>query len=234
VSLRRIADVGPDRRDIHDAFTTTDERTPYPALWGHQTDHVQTMAQSPNQFLSARVRAARGRNLRDANLMWSRSGRLVIAERLWLTTTRLVSLRMTKRVLSNTWWPVALSDNEIESAVLEKVMVLWFNSSLGLLTMIAARVDTRGAWVEVKKPVLEELQVLDPRALSSSSRSKLCEEYDELCHCVVGPLPAIATDPVRARIDAAIARALNLHDNLEEYRVLLGAEPLLSGHIPGE
>lgn len=157
--LKAIADIGPDRRDIHDGFKPTHQETEYPAFWGHDTTTVQQIAQRPNMHLMALAHAKRGRNLRDAHLLWTRSGRLLVAERLRLTTARLVAIRISEKVLSNTWWPVACD------AGMDKSLALWLNSTLGLLSLIASRVDTEGAWVELKKPILQELLVIDPREL---------------------------------------------------------------------
>jgi len=224
--LKAIADIGPDRRDIHDGFNPTDQTTEYPAVWGHDTTTVQCLAQRPNKYLMALARAKRGRNLRDAHLLWSRSGRLLVAERLWLTTTRLVAIRTSEKVLSNTWWPVATD-------ALDKVLALWFNCSLGLLSLIAARVDTRGAWIDLKKPILEELPVLDASKLSKDSHRKLSEAYDDLAKLEIQALPQIVDDVVRARIDKAVADALGLKDDLSLLRMLLGAEPIISMRLPG-
>src|SRR2546430_12990399 len=90
--------------------------------------------------------------------LWHLKARLLVAERLWLTTTRLVAIRTSEKVLSNTWWPIATD----YGGTLDKILALWFNSSLGLLSLIASRVDTRGAWIDLKKPILEELAVDDP------------------------------------------------------------------------
>ncbi len=232
VRLKEFADVGPDRRDIHDAFRVTQQETEYPALWGHDTNSVQTLGQHTNRYLIALARAKKGRHLRDANLLWSRAGRLLLAERLRLNTTKLVAIRMEKKVLSNTWWPVATYAEGVSDAALDKIAALWFNSSLGLLTIMAARVDTEGPWVELKKPVLEELVVLDPRVLSESRRTQLCRAFDDLQKLELLSLPHIAVDEIRARIDLAIANALQVSDDFSTYRRLLAAEPLLSGHAP--
>jgi hypothetical protein len=229
--FKDFADIGPDRRDIHDGFRVTDQKTEYPVFWGHDTTSVQVLGQRPNRYLMALAKAKKGRNLRDAQLLWSRSGRLLLAERLWLTTTRLVAIRMRENVLSNTWWPIATHAKDIQGAILDKIMALWFNSSLGLLTLIAARVDTRGAWVELKKPSVEAMLVLDPRKLSSAIRSRLCKVYDELVKDEVQSLPNIGIDTVRAKIDAAIAEALNIKDDFSTYRKMLATEPILAGRI---
>jgi hypothetical protein len=224
--LKAIADIGPDRRDIHDGFKPTDQETEYPAFWGHDTTSVQSIAQKPNKHLMALAHAKKGRNLRDAHLLWTRSGRLLISERLRLTTARLVAVRSSEKVLSNTWWPV------VADAGMDKILALWLNSSLGVLSLIAARVDTEGAWVELKKPILEELLVIDPRELSADTKKKLVAAYDELAKAEIQALPHIAKDEVRGKIDKAVADALGIHDDLSMLRKLLGNEPIISMSLP--
>jgi hypothetical protein len=116
----------------------------------------------------------------------------------------------------------------------EKIQSLWFNSTLGILSLIAARVDTRGAWVELKKPVLEELLVLDPREIGKKAQARLCETYDETSEMQVQPLPVIDKDPVHSRIDGAFSSALGIADDLARLRDMLAREPIVSMHLPTE
>jgi hypothetical protein len=224
--LGDFAAVGPDRRDIHDGFTPTETATAYPAVWGHNAAEVRTLAQQPNRFLAARARAAAGRNLRDANTLWARSGRLLVAERLRLNTIHTVAIRVGRYVLSNTWWPVRFDIDGVPSEQAEKVMALWFNSTLGILSVIAARVDTEGAWVDIKKPILEELMVLDPRALNERQRRALVSVYDEAHRTELLPLTELAHDPGRIAIDEALMTALGLDADLTVLRELLAEEPI--------
>src|SRR5579872_268149 len=66
--LKSIADIGPDRRDIHHGFRATDDETEYPAYWGRDTESSQGLSQQPNKYLMALPRAKKGRNLRDPHL----------------------------------------------------------------------------------------------------------------------------------------------------------------------
>jgi hypothetical protein len=228
VPLLKLGSLGPDRRDIHDGFQEDSTSTAYRAFWGHDTSVVQAMAQSPNTGLSPLAAALPGRNLRDPILLWKRSGRVLIAERLWLITTRVVSIRMNEQVLSNTWWTLKVYDtDEIAAEDIEKVLTLWLNSTLGLLSLIAARVDTRAAWVELKKPILKEVVVLNPIALSSSQRQKLIQTYDELSSQTLARLPDVNQDIVRRKIDKAIMETLKVDDDLTTLRRMLGEEPIL-------
>jgi hypothetical protein len=230
VPLGHLGHIGPDRRDIHDAFKITTTHTPYAAFWGHRTGNIQTIAQRHNRFLAARTRAARGRNLRDADLLWSRSGRLLVAERLRLNTARLMSVHVDRRVLSNTWWPVAVQgEGNVSADEMAKMLALWLNSSLGILSMIAARVDTEGAWVDLKKPILTNLPVLNPSGLTTHRRDILLQGYAGLAHSALKPLTHMQTDPVRARIDEIVLQAIGVTSTLAPLRELIEAEPLFAG-----
>ena len=232
--LKAIADLGPDRRDIHDGFKATDDETEYPAYWGHDTEEARGIAQQPNKYLMALSRAKKGRNLRDAHLLWSRSGGLLVAERLWLLTTRVFAVKFDERVLSNTWWPVAVHADDARKEIWEKVLALWFNSTLGIISLIAARVDTRGAWVELKKPIMEEIAVPDPRKLDKKVLTQIVSAYDEIAGLQVQALPSIADDPVHIKIDAAVASAFEIGDDFARLREMLAREPIVSMHLPSE
>lgn len=234
IRFKSIADIGPDRRDIHDGFKVTDQETEYPAFWGHDTESAQAISQGPNKYLMALSHAKKGRNLRDAHLLWSRSGGLLVAERLWLLTTRVFAVKSSERVLSNTWWPVAVHAEGSELETWEKILSLWFNSTLGIMSLIAARVDTRGAWVELKKPILEEMGVLNPKELKRPQRTQLCGVYDEVSKLQIQPFPTIDSDAVHSRIDAVLTTALGISDDLARLRKMLAREPIVSMRLPSE
>lgn len=223
-----LGEVGPDRRDIHDGFKLSSRRTAYAAFWGHDTERIRLMSQEPNQYLSALPGSRPGRPQRDANLLWGRAGRLLVAERLRLNTARIVAARCSEKGLSNTWWPVAVSANgSITAETIEKILVMWLNSSFGLISLIAARVDTEGAWVEVKKPILEALLVLDPTELGEDERQKLIDGYDRLARTELRQIPDVAVDDGRREIDSLFADALGVSSSLDPLRMLLAQEPLI-------
>ena len=104
--------------------------------------------------------------------------------------------------------------------------MLWLNSTLALITLFATRDETRGAWVDFKKPSLGTMPVLDISALSSDQIAILATAYDRICNSELKPLPQMASDDVRAQIDSAIAKALNLPD-FSILRTMLGREPVV-------
>jgi len=228
--LGQLGELGPDRRDIHDGFKLSASKSAYPALWGHNTESVQQIEQTPNRFLSALTKAKKGRHLRDPKLLWSRAGRLLIAERLWLDTIRTLAVRLNDPVLSNTWWPVAVSDSKkIAAEDAEKILAIWLNSTFGVISLIAARVDTRGPWIELKKPLLESIPVLEPAGLGKKQLKTLVDAYNDLADKDLSSLPEIDNDSVRADIDAAIMQAFGFSVSSKILRELMAEEPLVVG-----
>ncbi len=223
--LGKLGTLGPDRRDIHDGFRLArgKVRTAYPAFWGHDASTMTTMAQSPNHYLTPLHRAKEGRPLRQANVLWPRAGRVLLAERLRLNTQRLAGVRLDNKVLSNVWWPLSLADDDEQK---EKALALWLNSTLGLIILLAHREETEGAWVDFKKPVLSMMPVLDINGLAPAQMGSLADAYDRLCEQPLLPFPRMAEDPTRRAIDEAIASALGLAD-FSILRELLAQEPVV-------
>jgi hypothetical protein len=158
-------------------------------------------------------------------LLWSRAGKVLIADRMWLNTQRLTAVLLPEPVLSNVWWPLKLRDGLDDRHA--KVLTLWLNSTLGLLLLLANRVETRGAWVQFKKETLHNLPVLDVRKLKAGQLKRLTDAFDRLAKVPLRPLPQMAEDEGRAAIDDAIRRALNLGD-LTKLRHALAREPVIT------
>jgi hypothetical protein len=179
--LRKLGMIGPDPRDVYDGFSLAEgERTTYPALWGHNPDQVTSLRAEPNMYLRPRAEALEGRPLRDYTLLWPRAGRLLVAQRIRLNTKRVVAVRIDQKVLSDVWWPIDLKDSVQHQSEVEKCLVLWLNSSLGLFLLLGLREETEGAWVQYKKPMWEEMPVLDATALGQTAREKLVTAYNRL------------------------------------------------------
>ena len=223
--LDALGGLGYDRRDIHDAFEISiDDWSPYPAFWGHESEKVRTIAQSPNANLLARTEAAKGRNLKSARDVWSKAGRILLVERLRTNTHRVIAVGFERDVLGNTWWAFRTNDLTPQQ---EKALLLWLNSSLSLLLFFGRRVITEGAWMQMKKPAWASMPILDVRSLTSEQLSTLAENYAALSKEGLAPLAQLKTDSVRCRIDDAISSSLNL-PNLAFVRELLEREPGLS------
>lgn len=239
--LGQVADVGPDRRDVTDAFKLSRTRTQYPAFWGHETDAVRSIQQSATAYLVPRTVPAKNRKrVVPVSRVWPGGAGLLVAERLRLNKTRTVAVRLAKPSLGNVWWPVRIKKGiGVSTPDAEKILSLWLNSSLGLLLMLQRREDTEGSWVALKKPQLADLPVIDIAKLTPVQRRKLLEAYDEFAAADLLPIGELATDPVRTGIDSVFAEVLDLPD-IAQLRELVAEEPVLSGsplgrkpsHIP--
>lgn len=223
-NLSTLGDVGPDRRDIHDGFSITSSRTAYPAFWGHNSETVQSISQQPNQFLSPLSQAHTGRNLRDPHLLWSRSGKLLIAERIRVNNVKILSTYLNESVLSNTWWPVKTNSDDDG-----KLIALWLNSTFGILSMISARVETEGSWIEIKKPMLSSFQVPNTELLNTNYKERMLQHWNEISSLNFKKLAEITSDDSRKALDRIILEGLGLNTDLEILRQLLFDEPLLKG-----
>jgi hypothetical protein len=223
--LDTLGGLGYDRRDIHDAFkVSTEDWSPYPAFWSHESEKVRTIAQSPTANLLARTEPAKGRRLKSAMDVWSKAGRILLVERLRTNTHRVIAVGFEKEVLGNTWWAFKPQDLTQQQ---EKVLLLWLNSSLSLLLFFGRRVITQGAWMQMKKPAWASMPILDVRALSSKKLATLEAHYDSLSREALQPLAQLKTDIIRCKIDAAISGALSIPDFVF-IRELLEREPGLS------
>ena len=220
--LTDLGQVGPDRRDLWDGFQATDIVTAYPMVENHDTEIVRSIATEPGKYLSPLVEPRPGRRLKSTSQLWQRAGQLLIAERLWLNTTRVIAMHTGRPVLSNVWWPV-----RTESREWEKALALWLNGSLGLLTLLAHRTSTRGSWVALKKADLEELPVPDVRALPAGQLQALSGLFDELAEMEFERLPAMAECPARRALDDGLSRILGL-PGLSALRRMLATEPVVS------
>ena len=220
--LDELGQVGPDRRRLVDGFDRTSSVTAYPLVAGHDTEQRKSLMCSPDAYLSPLTKPRGGQRPGYGDHLWQQSSHLLIAERLWLETTRVVAMWSEDRVLSNVWWPIRVEDHATETA-----LAVWMNSSLGLLTILAQRTSTRGGWVAMKKADLEVLPVLDTRSLSSGQLRGLSDLFDDMAEAEFDRLPRMACCPARRALDEGISRILGLPD-LGTLRALLASEPVVS------
>ena len=221
--LDSLGALGPDRKRIHEGFkVTSDDWTPYPAFWGHESASVRTITQQPNARLSVWLESPRGPDYGPH--LWERAGNILLVERLRTNTHRVIAIGFEKEVLGNTWW--ALKPHRLNTQQ-QKALLLWLNSSLALLLVFGRRVITQGAWMQLKQPAWQSMPVLDVRSLSAKHLREFETAYDSFGAQELQPLAQLAKDAIRCSIDAAISRVLSLPDLLS-LRELLEREPGLS------
>jgi hypothetical protein len=224
--LGLIGELGPDRRDIYDGFDRTSHKTSCPALWGHDSGTVTRLAMEPNTYLRPLDKPRKGRPLRDVEMLLPRAGRVMIAERMRLNTQRLSAVWLPEYALSNVWWPFRLREEDQRA---EKALVLWLNSTLGIVNTLSYRVPTEGPWVDFKKPSLHQMPVLAVDDLPDRKLELASRVFDGISGNSLLPMSAYLEDDVRKEIDRAIAQLLDLAVDLDGLQQLLGREPVISG-----
>ncbi len=189
---------------------------------GHKTESRKGLIAEVNKHLAPLVEARPRRRLKSAGQLWQRAGRLLIAERLRLDTTRTVSMCASEPVLSNVWYTVKTDGRD-----LDKALAIWLNGSLGILTRLAIRTSTEGSWGALKKGELEKLPVLDVRAITPEQRRALSDLFDELSGMEFRRLPDMGECPARRALDDGLSGILGLPD-LYILRRMLAVEPAVS------
>jgi hypothetical protein len=222
--LGQLGDLGPDRKRIHEGFTVSEtDWSPYPSFWNHDSKTVKSIRQQPNSWLTPWADSPRGPDY-GPRLLWPRSGRIFLVERVRTTTHRMLAIGFDVAALGNTWWAFK-SDLSSEQ---EKALLLWLNSTPSILMMLARRVTTEGAWMQVKQPQWAAMPVLDVRNLPAETLTRLAGDYDALCSKELLALAKLDVDPIRGGIDDALSAALGLPD-MKPLRQLLTREPGLTG-----
>jgi hypothetical protein len=110
---------------------------------------------------------------------------------------------------------------------MERRLSLWFNSTLGLFSMLMQRQETQGAWVKFPKAWYGELQVLDLDSLNDKQLSILDNLWTQVQNSDLSPFPEISRDIVRKNIDDAFSQILGI-PSLDELRNMLSREPMIA------
>lgn len=238
--LDEIGALGPDARDVSDAFDLSSAATQYTAYYGNPASQVRKIAQSPNRYLVPLAAPRRERTmvrpLRRWQVIWPRAGPLLIARRSRLNTKYVASVLLEQPVLADVWWPFSIRrvhtlerQDQIPSEIdwrSYKALALWLNSTLGLLILLTHRVDTEGAWVQFKKPLLARMPVLDVLNITDIQLDALANGYDNLCQQELRPFQNMDQDPVRSEVDRVIGSTCGLPD-VTPVRNMLAREPIV-------
>jgi len=180
----------------------------YPAIWHHNARSIVKMAGEPNARLTAKV----GRE-DETHAIWSHAGRVHVASYLRLNTQRIAAVWSEKTMLGvNSWNTIRLNSEsksiDIETA--EKALVLWLNSTLGHLLLVAHASRPYPGRVIVPIQVLRELPALDVRALDSAACKVVNRVWQETANRPLWSFAHESNDRIRQHIDRGMLEILNL------------------------
>jgi len=216
--LARLNDIlstlGIDAHQFHDHFSRVSVRTPYPIVYGGEEDVRLRMAVRPNAFASPRTGRADEIYRRHA-------ARILVPDRIWWDTAHVVALYSEEPVISNIFYAVNIKVDDSIRTLAEKALVLWLNTTWGILIVLFNRQETRGRWTRLKMAQWRLLPVLDVTRLKPNTLERLASVFDKYCEKTPARIPQQFNpknpDPVRLGIDMDFLKALDT--GLDEARV---------------
>jgi type I restriction-modification system DNA methylase subunit len=214
---------GVDIKQIKDSFDFTDCRTGYPVLLGQQSSMNKVIMN--DSFISYGIPKVKKA---DATYASSKSS-LVLSERPHLGNDCLIMYRLNKEVLATAFWEIQFKEESID-----KLMLLWFNSTFGLLLYLSASTSSMAGIFKTKKKQLETMKTIDPIKFHND----ISKEIDMLYELIKDEefrkfedefKLALTGKGVRYKIDQFFIKKLNIKLDMEHYYSLLKDEPSISG-----
>lgn len=223
--LGELAHLGPAhvRNDLCNPIRDPSQG-PYRVLWRHQTGKMQTMWAR----WEAEVAAKPGRDRKAKTTLLPQASRLLIANKLQTTATRVTSVLLDEPALGSQWTPISPTANGVQrlSLKIQKAWCVWLNSTLGVLGFLHRR-GRKLTYADFMPNKLRSMPCPDP---STSDISLLAATYDELRLTPLLPWKRMTECPVRTRLDNAVADAIGMdRHEVAIVRAKIAQEPTVSG-----
>ena len=142
---------------------------------------------------------------------------LLVPDRIWFDTAHVTSVCTTQPVLSNIFYAVKLK--EASDVKRLKALCAWLNSTWGIMTILACRQETRGAWISLKMSHWRLLPVIDVTALPNESIEALSRVFDDFKHAELKRLPEQYSSRQEERLNLDVKVLKALEPNLSEREV---------------
>jgi hypothetical protein len=210
-----LLSISIDRHQFHDNFSSVSTATPYPIVYGGEEKVRKRMLIKPNAYAHPKTDRAR-------DIFRDHCGKVLVPDRIRWNTAHIIALYSTEPVLSNIFYAVRLrvADKVRESA--EKSLVLWFNTTWGLLTVLINRQETWGAWSGLKMSQWRLQPVLDVANLDHERLKRLAEVFDNYAGKFPRRIPdqfdPKNPDEVRLGIDIGFLKAFDPNIDEKEAR----------------
>ena len=248
-TVAKIGEIGPYHADISGNTSTggirgpldispiTQNRVPtYPVLWSHDAERERTMSFEGDCEGLPRQGSRSGEqaivDLKVASI-WDTASHCHF-NRDFQFNSQSTGMQFTPRktIGGRAWLSIRLS-----SVDQEKALVLWANTSLGLLLHWWHANKQQSGRGSIGKSMLQTLPILDVTALEPKLLAEAVKLFDAMSGQPLSPLHELDSDPVRKALDEAFARnVLNLPESilasggpLELLRAKLSQEPSIRG-----
>ena len=212
---------GQPRGPLDICAKTKEEQATFPVLWKHVAKRETTLIVEPEAKGIPRT----GCQDRAAELWKQTATRLHFNQDFRLNSQPLAACYTQKPSIGGSAWPNFRTDRKSW----EKPIVLWANTTLGLISFWWMGTRQQLGRARVKVSALPELTVLDPRALSRGQIAKAGRLFGEFQGRELLPANEAYRDDARKELDRAV-----LVDLLGLPRTVLGDLELLREQWCGE
>ena len=152
------AAVGPDIAQVKRAFAPAAAAAGFPLVLGHQGD-MTTIELRAEKLAHGVPKAANARLLHRRH-----AACLLVAERPHLGSEALLAMRAPRKVLATAFWEIRPREVRWEAPIL-----LWLNSTYGVLAYLANATSSMGDIVKMKKDQLADMPALDPASVDAAA-----------------------------------------------------------------
>lgn len=253
-SVASIATIGPYHADINgDSLKSDGTKTirgpfniiavppggvpTYPVLWSHDAEREATLVFEGD--MQAQPKKAKNQDEREAidlkgAAVWASASHCHFNQNFQFNSQpTAIQFTPRKTIGGRAWTSVSLSSEEQE-----KALVLWGNTSLGLLVHWWIANKQQSGRGNITPNVLATLPILDMTSLSEKRLKAAVKIFDDMCHKRLLPIHEIDRDPTRKELDQKFGReVLGLPQSLlasggpvDALRMKLAQEPSIRGN----
>ena len=234
-AMGEVCSVGPQDRQIRgslgrfDSYHGWNEQAQFPAIWRQKQAIHRRIVTEPNAYLVPKPD-------REHGLVWARSGTLHITRDVRYDSQRVAAACTNFRALGIRAWFTLLINvgDQVERTRREKALVLWLNSTLGLLLHANHANRAQEGRGTGSKSMLEDLLTLDVRELQEWQLEQAQSIWNDVTALEFESFHRCAVDPARIELDRRVVRdLLGLGDDVvaavEKMRFLLANDPSIHG-----
>lgn len=243
--LKDMFVLGADGAEVKKYFSVTETRTVYKMLKGHNKK-MQTLQLSTNAFLSKKPNKSKKTSKTTPEKIWVRkSGKTGLPKTIRLNTQRLFAANTSDTFLSNVWWPTKTKDkieemdnengliteeiDDVYKDEYEKILVIYLNSTLGIITVLGNKQETWGPWIKMPKNKFESLIVPDFvyywKNRTDTQSKNMIALFEENCNKPLKLLIDIEEDDIRNKLDEWVAKTFKIdYDLIKKYKEILATE----------
>ncbi len=234
-AMSDASNVGPQHRRIRgslgvfDGYHGHNEQAQFPAIWSLDSRVHNRMVADPNAWLVPQPN-------RDHQPIWSQAGTLHVATDVRYNSQPIMAAHTGVRTLGVSSWHTLTveEDDPVVRSRRETALVMWCNSTLGLLLYANHANRTQEGRGRGNKGMLETLTTLDVRKLEPWQLDEAQAIWQDFRDRKFQSLHQCAVDPVRIALDERVVRdMLGLGEDtvttIARMRTLLASDPSIHG-----